>query len=52
MDTNVQEERNDLQRLGKDKFTLELHSRFLNGGIKSQCYQILVLIKFDKKGRG
>jgi hypothetical protein len=51
MDTIVQEERNDLQKVGKNKFTSKLHPKFLDGNITSQCCQILVLIKFDKRGR-
>ncbi len=32
--------------MGKYRFTLKLHPRFSNGGIKSKCYQIH--IRFDK----
>jgi hypothetical protein len=35
----------------EDRFTLELHPKFFDGNIRSQCYQILVFIIFDKKSR-
>jgi hypothetical protein len=43
------EEINDLQSVRKDKFILKLHPKFWDGGIKNQCYQILIHIKFEKK---
>jgi hypothetical protein len=52
MDINLQDERNDSQRVGINMFTLELHSKFSNGGTRSKCYKILVLIKSDKVGGG
>jgi hypothetical protein len=51
MDTNSQEEKNDSQRVGIDRFTLKLHSKFSNGGTKNKCYKILVFIKSDKGGK-
>jgi hypothetical protein len=50
MDTNSQEERNDSQRVGIEKLSLELHSIFLDVNIRNIYYKILVLIKFDKRG--
>jgi len=50
MDTNLQKEKNDSQRVGTDRFTLELDSTFSNGSTRNKCYKILVLIKFDKGG--
>jgi hypothetical protein len=38
-------------KVKEDRFILELHPKFLDGSIRNQCYQILVIIKFDKRGR-
>jgi hypothetical protein len=38
-------------KVGKDMFILELHPIFLDGGIKNQCYQIFVFVRFNKGGR-
>lgn len=35
----------------EDRFILELHPKFLDGSIRSQFYQILIIIRFDKRGR-
>jgi hypothetical protein len=50
MDINLQEEINDSQRVGIDMFTLELYSKFSNGGTRNKCYKILVLIISNKRG--
>jgi len=38
-------------KVGKYMFISEVHLIFLDRGIKNQCYQIFVIIRFNKGGR-
>jgi hypothetical protein len=35
----------------EEMFTLELHPKFVDGSIRSQYYQILAFIRFDKRSK-